>query len=89
MSAFYERVARFYDAETSEKVDDLQLYSELAEQYGRDNRDRHQNDQIPHQAAWDHLFSCHRAQRQGCQEGCSQKSMPHNAILSRRETPVH
>ena len=34
MSAFYERVARFYDAETSEKVDDLQLYSELAEEYG-------------------------------------------------------
>ena len=34
MSAFYERVARFYDAETSEKVDDLQLYSELAQQYG-------------------------------------------------------
>jgi len=34
MSAFYEIVARYYDAEVGEKVDDLQLYSELAEQYG-------------------------------------------------------
>ena len=32
MSAFYTRVARFYDAENSDKTDDLQLYSELAEE---------------------------------------------------------
>lgn len=31
MSAFYSRVARFYDAENAEKADDLQLYGELAE----------------------------------------------------------
>ncbi len=30
MSAFYSRVARFYDAENADKRDDLQLYSELA-----------------------------------------------------------
>lgn len=34
MSAFYEIIARYYDAEVGDKVDDLQLYSELAEQYG-------------------------------------------------------
>jgi SAM-dependent methyltransferase len=34
MSAFYEIVARYYDAETSAKTDDLIMYSELAEQYG-------------------------------------------------------
>ncbi len=34
MSAFYEIIARYYDAEVGEKVDDLRLYSELAEQYG-------------------------------------------------------
>ncbi len=32
MSAFYTRVARFYDAENADKTDDLQLYSELAEE---------------------------------------------------------
>lgn len=30
MSAFYTSVARFYDADTSDKVDDLALYSRLA-----------------------------------------------------------
>lgn len=34
MSAFYTTVARFYDAETSSRTDDLQLYSQLAEEYG-------------------------------------------------------
>ncbi|MGB1285911.1 MAG: class I SAM-dependent methyltransferase [Aggregatilineales bacterium] len=34
MSAFYEQVARFYDAETGDRTDDLILYSQLAEQYG-------------------------------------------------------
>lgn len=34
MSDFYERVARFYDAETADKTDDLELYSDLAQQYG-------------------------------------------------------
>ena len=29
---FYTRVARFYDAENADKTDDLQLYSELAEE---------------------------------------------------------
>ncbi len=33
MSAFYTRVARFYDAENADKTDDLQLYSELAKEY--------------------------------------------------------
>ncbi len=30
MSAFYTTVARFYDAETGDRIDDLRLYSELA-----------------------------------------------------------
>lgn len=34
MSAFYETVARYYDAEVGAKTDDLALYSELAEAYG-------------------------------------------------------
>jgi len=34
MSAFYEIVARYYDAEVGEKIDDLQMYSRLAERYG-------------------------------------------------------
>ena len=34
MTAFYQTVARYYDAETSDKTDDLVLYSELAAQYG-------------------------------------------------------
>jgi SAM-dependent methyltransferase len=34
MSAFYETVARFYDAETGGRTDDLLLYSELAGEYG-------------------------------------------------------
>lgn len=34
MSAFYEIVARYYDAETGDKADDLVLYSQLAEVYG-------------------------------------------------------
>lgn len=33
MSAFYTTVARFYDAETSDKTDDLQMYSRLADEY--------------------------------------------------------
>ena len=33
MSAFYTRAARFYDAETSDKTDDLRLYQRLAAQY--------------------------------------------------------
>ncbi|MCY4018324.1 MAG: class I SAM-dependent methyltransferase [Chloroflexi bacterium] len=36
MSAFYTRVARFYDAENADKTDDLQLYSRLAEEYKGD-----------------------------------------------------
>lgn len=36
MSAFYTRVARFYDAENADKADDLQLYSELAKAYKGD-----------------------------------------------------
>lgn len=34
MSAFYETVARYYDAEVGDRVDDLQLYSRLADEYG-------------------------------------------------------
>ena len=34
MSAFYETVARYYDAEVGEKTDDLLMYSRLAEEYG-------------------------------------------------------
>lgn len=34
MPGFYETIARFYDAENRDKVDDLALYSELAEEYG-------------------------------------------------------
>lgn len=36
MSAFYTTVARFYDAETGDKTDDLAMYSRLAEQYDGD-----------------------------------------------------
>ncbi len=36
MSAFYTKVARFYDAENADKSDDLQLYSELAAAYTGD-----------------------------------------------------
>lgn len=34
MSAFYTTVARFYDAETLDRTDDLALYSRLAEEVG-------------------------------------------------------
>ncbi|MFQ3659618.1 MAG: class I SAM-dependent methyltransferase [Anaerolineae bacterium] len=34
MSAFYTTVARFYDAETADRVDDLALYSRLADEVG-------------------------------------------------------
>lgn len=34
MSAFYDTVARFYDAETSDRTDDLAFYSELVGQTG-------------------------------------------------------
>ncbi len=34
MSAFYTTVAKYYDAETGDKTDDLILYSQLAEQHG-------------------------------------------------------
>lgn len=34
MTAFYETIARYYDAEIGDKTDDLQLYSALAEAYG-------------------------------------------------------
>ena len=34
MTVFYETVAHYYDAEMSDKSDDLALYSELAEEYG-------------------------------------------------------
>lgn len=33
MSVFYTTVARFYDAETSDKTDDLQMYSRLADEF--------------------------------------------------------
>lgn len=33
MSVFYTAVARFYDAETADKTDDLQFYSQLAAQF--------------------------------------------------------
>lgn len=36
MSAFYTTVARFYDAETGDKTDDLLMYSRLAEEYQSD-----------------------------------------------------
>lgn len=36
MSAYYTTIARFYDAETSDKSDDLVMYSQLAEQYEGD-----------------------------------------------------
>jgi SAM-dependent methyltransferase len=36
MSVFYTTVARFYDAETGDKIDDLAMYSRLAEQYTGD-----------------------------------------------------
>lgn len=32
--SFYKTIARFYDAENSDKIDDIQLYAELAEEYG-------------------------------------------------------
>ena len=34
MTAFYETVARYYDAELGDRIDDLQLFSHLANQYG-------------------------------------------------------
>lgn len=34
MSAFYDTIARYYDAENADMVEDLPLYSELAEKYG-------------------------------------------------------
>lgn len=34
MTGFYATVARFYDAEHTDKTDDLSLYSELAAEYG-------------------------------------------------------
>ena len=34
MSQYYDAVARYYDAEHDDKVDDLQLYSQLAVEYG-------------------------------------------------------
>ncbi len=34
MSAFYTTVARYYDAETADRTDDLALYSALAQQHG-------------------------------------------------------
>lgn len=34
MTAFYETIARYYDAEVGGRIDDLQLYSELAQRYG-------------------------------------------------------
>ena len=36
MSAFYTNVARFYDAETGDKTDDLRMYRRLAAQYKGD-----------------------------------------------------
>lgn len=34
MSGFYTTIARFYDAETADRTDDLALYSQLAEEIG-------------------------------------------------------
>ena len=34
MSAFYETVARYYDAELGDRIDDLQMFSRLAGEYG-------------------------------------------------------
>ena len=34
MTAFYETIARYYDAEIGMRTDDLELYSRLAEDYG-------------------------------------------------------
>lgn len=34
MTAFYSTIARYYDAEHTDKTDDLALYSELAEEFG-------------------------------------------------------
>lgn len=34
MPGFYATIARFYDAENSDKTDDLLMYSQLAEEYG-------------------------------------------------------
>jgi len=34
MPGFYATVARFYDAENADKIDDLAMYSELAAEYG-------------------------------------------------------
>lgn len=34
MSGFYATIARYYDAEHTDRTDDLVLYSELAEEYG-------------------------------------------------------
>ncbi len=34
MSGFYATIARYYDAENTDKTDDLVMYSELAEEYG-------------------------------------------------------
>lgn len=34
MTAFYETVARYYDAELGDRIDDLQLFSRLAGEYG-------------------------------------------------------
>lgn len=34
MPGFYGTIVRFYDAENSDKTDDIQLYLELAEEYG-------------------------------------------------------
>ena len=34
MSMFYTTIARYYDAENSDKTDDLVMYTELAEEYG-------------------------------------------------------
>lgn len=34
MSAYYTTIARFYDADTGDKTDDLLMYSRLAEEYG-------------------------------------------------------
>jgi trans-aconitate methyltransferase len=34
MAGFYATIARYYDAENTDKTDDLAMYSELAEEYG-------------------------------------------------------
>jgi len=34
MSAYYTTIARFYDADTGDKTDDLLMYNQLAEDYG-------------------------------------------------------